>query len=116
MMIIMILIIIMMMIIVIIIIIIIIIVIVIIIVTIIIIIIIIIIIEGATPLDRSVTATSGGLAGDGQRAVTTLLWIDGGSARGDPRGHTVTGTVRPPPTDNRGRVEREVRIVDKTKL
>ena len=72
--------------------------------------------EGTTPLDRSGTATSGGLAGDGRRAVTTLLWIDGGPARGDPRGYTVTGTVRPPPTDSRGRVGREVRIVDEIKL
>ena len=53
-----------------------------------------------------------GLAGDGQRAVTTLLWIDGSLGRGDPRGYTVTGTVRPPPTDSRGWVGREVRIVD----
>ena len=72
--------------------------------------------EGATPLDRSGTATSGGLAGDGQHAVTTLVWIDGSPARGDPRGYTVTGTVRPPPTDSRGRVGREVRIVDEIKL
>ena len=72
--------------------------------------------EGATPLDRSGTATSGGLAGDGQRAVTTLLWLDGSPARGDPRGSTVTGTVRPPTTDSRGRVGREVQIVDEIKL
>ena len=32
--------------------------------------------EGTTPLERSRTATRGGLAGDGH-AVTTLLWIDG---------------------------------------
>ena len=72
--------------------------------------------EGATALDRSGTATSSGLAGDGQRAVTTLLWIDGSPGRGDPRGYTVTGTVRPPPRDSRGRVGREVRIVDEIKL
>ena len=72
--------------------------------------------EGATSLERSGTATSGGLAGDGQRAVTILLWIDGSPARGNPRGYTVTGTVRPPPTDSRGRVGREVRIVDEIKL
>ena len=58
--------------------------------------------EGATPLDRSGTAASGGLAGGRARAVTTLLWIDGSPARGDPRGYTVTGTVQPPPTDSRG--------------
>ena len=55
-------------------------------------------IEGTTPLERSGTATRGGLAGDG-RAVTTLLWIDGSPSdlhgRGDPRGYTGTGTVRP---------------------
>ena len=72
--------------------------------------------EGTTPLDRSGTATSGGLAGDGQRAVTALLWINESPARGDPRGYTVTGTVRRPPTDSRGRVGREVRIVDEIKL
>ena len=32
--------------------------------------------EGTNPLERSGTATRGGLAGDG-RAVMTLLWIDG---------------------------------------
>ena len=42
--------------------------------------------------------------------MTTLLWIDGSPARGDPRGYTVAGTVRPPPTDSREGVGREVRL------
>ena len=73
--------------------------------------------EGATPLDRCPEQRLAvALRGDGQRAVTTLLWIDGSPGRGDPRGYTVAGTVRPSPTNNRGRVGREVRIVDEIKL
>ena len=74
------------------------------------------------PLERSGTVTRGDLAGDA-RTVTTLLWRDGnpGDLRkstgwGDSRGYTRIGTVRPPPTDSRGRVGREVRIMDKIKL
>ena len=74
------------------------------------------------PLERSGTAIRGSLAGDA-RTATTLLWKDGslGDLRkstgwGDPREYTGTGTVRPPPTDSRERVGREVRIVDKIKL
>ena len=55
---------------------------------------------GITPLERSETATRGGLAGDA-RAVTTLLCIDGSpgylrkyTVWGDLRGYTGTGTVR----------------------
>ena len=75
--------------------------------------------EGTPPLERSGTATRGGLAEDG-RAVTTLLRIDGspGDLHGPGRrtGYTGTGTVRPPPTGSRGRVGREVEIVDEIRL
>ena len=74
------------------------------------------------PLERSGTAIRGSLAGDARTAMT-LLWIDGGlgdlrtsTGWGGPQGYTGIGTVRPPPTDSRGRVGREVQIVDEIKL
>ena len=74
------------------------------------------------PLERSGTAIRGSLVEDARTAMT-LLWIDGslGDLRtstdwGDPRGYTGIGTVRPPPTDSRGRVGQEVRNVDEIKL
>ena len=76
--------------------------------------------EGTTSLERSGTATRGGLAGDG-RAMTTVLRIDGspGDLHGPGRPTGIYGDRDGlTSTDGQSREgrRREVRIVDEIKL